>query len=85
MNAIMRSADKYGYSHSYHDAADLERYGCGDCWAMSDYLFQKMSAAHINVRIVEYATAYSSNHKSVQIIEDGKWVNAPHTKPMELI
>ena len=62
MNDIMRSADKYGYSHAYHDAADLERYGCGDCWAMSDYLFQKMKAANIDVRIVQYVTAYSSRH-----------------------
>jgi Bacterial Ig-like domain len=76
--SIMRSAAKYGYSHAAHTAAAMESIGAGDCWAMSDYLYTKMTAAGIKSRIIQYATAYSSRHRSVQYEENGKWVNAPY-------
>ena len=76
--AIMRSAAKYGYSHAAHTAAAMEGIGAGDCWAMSDYLYTKMTAAGIKSRIIQYATAYSSRHRSVQYQENGSWVNAPY-------
>ena len=76
--AIMESAARFGYSHDAHTAAAMEAIGAGDCWAMSDYLYLKMTAAGITTRIIEYATAYSANHKSVQYLENGKWINAPY-------
>ena len=76
--AIMESAAKFGYSHSAHTAAAMESIGAGDCWAMSDYLYLKMTSAGITTRIIEYATAYSANHRSVQYYSNGAWVNAPY-------
>ncbi len=76
--SIMRSAAPYGYSHSAHTAETMEKLGAGDCWAMSDYLFKKMTAAHMHARIITYATAYSANHRSVQYQQNGTWVNAPY-------
>jgi Bacterial Ig-like domain len=76
--AIMQSAAKYGYSHSASTAVDMERIGAGDCWAMSDYLYTKMTAAGITTRIIQYATAYSSRHRSVQYEENGAWINVPY-------
>jgi hypothetical protein len=76
--AIMQSAAKYGYSHSASTAADMERIGAGDCWAMSDYLYTKMTAAGITTRIIQYATAYSARHRSVQYEENGAWINVPY-------
>lgn len=76
--AIMKSAAKYGYSHSASTAAAMERIGAGDCWAMSDYLYTKMTAAHMQARIIQYPTAYSSRHESVQYKQNGVWVNAPY-------
>jgi len=75
---IMKGASKYGYSHSASTAEAMVRNGAGDCWAMSDYLYKKMKAAGIHVRIKQYATAYSSNHRSVQYLKNGTWVNAPY-------
>jgi len=75
---IMKGASKYSYSHSASTAEAMVRIGGGDCWAMSDYLYKKMKAAGIHAKIVQYATAYSSNHRSVQYLENGKWVNAPY-------
>jgi Bacterial Ig-like domain len=76
--AIMQSAAKYGYSHSASTAAAMERLGAGDCWAMSDYLYTKMTAAGIKTRIIQYATAYSSRHRSVQYQVNGAWINVPY-------
>jgi hypothetical protein len=76
--AIMQSAARYGYSHDAHTAAAMEAIGAGDCWAMSDYLYLKMTAAGITTRIIEYATAYSANHRSVQYFENGEWINVPY-------
>jgi hypothetical protein len=76
--SIMKSAAPYGYSHSAHTAAAMEKLGAGDCWAMSDYLFKKMTAAHMHARIITYATAYSANHRSVQYEQNNTWVNAPY-------
>ncbi len=76
--SIMKGAAKYGYSHSASTAAAMERIGAGDCWAMSDYLYTKMTAAHMQARIIQYPTAYSSRHESVQYKQNGVWVNAPY-------
>jgi hypothetical protein len=76
--SIMKGAAKYGYSHSASTAAAMERIGAGDCWAMSDYLYTKMTAAHMQARIIQYPTAYSANRRSVQYKQNGVWVNAPY-------
>ena len=76
--SIMEGAAKFGYSHSAHTAAAMEAIGAGDCWAMSDYLYQKLTASGFTTRIIEYATAYSANHRSVQYEQNGAWINVPY-------
>ena len=78
VSQILKTGAKYGYSHYAHDSAGLIRYGSGDCWAMSDYLFKKFKAAGVRSRIVQYATAYASNHRSVQLYKSGSWVDVPY-------
>lgn len=79
LSAILASGAKYGYSHSASTAAAMEAIGSGDCWAMSDYLFSKLAAAGYHARIVQYSTAYSAHHRSVQLYEDGAWVDVPYS------
>jgi hypothetical protein len=76
--SIMKGAAKYGYSHAASTAAAMERIGAGDCWAMSDYLYTKMTAAGITTRIIQYATSFSQRHRSVQYEENGVWINVPY-------
>lgn len=78
VSQILKTASKYGYSSAAHDAAGLVKYGSGDCWAMSDYLYKKFKAAKIKARIVQYATEYASNHRSVQLYQNGSWVDVPY-------
>ncbi|MBF0208380.1 MAG: hypothetical protein HQK53_15995 [Oligoflexia bacterium] len=51
----------------------------GDCWAMSDWLFKHLRSVGIKVRIIEYATRYAKNHRSVQMLK-GTWVDLPYRK-----
>ena len=79
LSSILASGAKYGYSHSASTAAAMESIGSGDCWAMSDYLYSKLAAAGYHARIVQYSTAYSANHRSVQLYENGAWVDVPYS------
>jgi methionine-rich copper-binding protein CopC len=78
VGTIMKGASKYGYSHSASTASAMVRNGAGDCWAMSEYLYNKMRAAGIHARIIQYSTSYSSRHRSVQYLLNGSWVDAPY-------
>ena len=79
LSAILASGAKYGYSHSASTASGMVAIGSGDCWAMSEYLYGKLSAAGIHSRIVQYSTAYSANHRSVQLYQNGAWVDVPYS------
>jgi len=78
LDSIMRSGSGYRYSSAYHTGADLVAHGCGDCWAFSDYLNGKFQAAGYQSRIVQYATSYSSRHRSVQLYQNGAWKTVPY-------
>ncbi len=78
VDQIMIGASKYNYISGISDAKGLIANGGGDCWAMSDYLYQKLTAAHIHARIIQYATEYASNHRSVQYYYNGAWIGVPY-------
>lgn len=79
LSAILASGANYGYSHSASTASGMVSSGSGDCWAMSDYLYSKLSAAGITSRIVQYSTSYSSRHRSVQIYGSSGWYDVPYS------
>jgi len=78
LNSIMKSGAKYKYSHCSSNTAGLQRMGSGDCWAFSDYLNSKFRSAGYQSRIIQYSTAYSGRHRSVQLYQNGKWLIVPY-------
>jgi hypothetical protein len=78
LDAIIRSGSGFSYSSAHHTGAELEKYGSGDCWAFSDYLNTKLQAAGYQSRIIQYATSYSSQHRSVQVMRNGAWQTVPY-------
>jgi hypothetical protein len=78
IDSIMRSGAKYGHRRGISSASAMQSAGAGDCWAMSEYLNSKFRAAGYNSRIIQYATSYSSRHRSVQLNLNGKWVTVPY-------
>ncbi len=78
LNSIMKSAAGYGYRSGVSTSAGLVKYKAGDCWAYSEYLNNKFKAAGYQSRIIQYATSYSSRHRSVQLYQNGKWKTVPY-------
>lgn len=63
---------KYSYkksSRGYHYSK------IGDCWAMSKYLYKKLTKKGTKARIIQYKTSMSSRHRSVQLYKKNKWVD----------
>ena len=79
LSEILASGANYGYSHSASTASGMVSSGSGDCWAMSAYLYSKLSAAGITSRIVQYSTSYSSRHRSVQLYGSSGWYDVPYS------
>ena len=78
LNSIMKSAAGYGYSGGVSTASGLVAHKAGDCWAYSAYLNGKFQAAGYKSRVIQYATSYSSRHRSVQLYQNGQWKTVPY-------
>ena len=73
-------ASQYGFcaDSGSEDYATMKQKGCGSCWAWSDALYTELTRIGYTCRIVQYATQYSSRHRSVQIKENGSWNDYPY-------
>ena len=56
----------------------MKKSGCGSCWAWSDALYTELRKIGVACRIIQYATSSSSNHRSVQVKNNGAWVDYPY-------
>ncbi len=73
---LARDGNAKGYVTSNY--ADMKKSGCGDCHAWSDALYTELNAVGIKTRIIEYNNGYVSNHRSVQIYQNGTWNDYPY-------
>ena len=78
LQGIVQSAAGWSWC-SQSSEQQLISSGCGDCYAMSDYLYDKLNAAGITTRILQYYSPYSSSgtHRTVQIETNGQWEDMP--------
>ena len=74
------AAGKFSYCHACQTAECMEKKGCGDCWAMSDFIYKKCIAAGIPAKIVEYPTSMSQRHRSVLVNIGNGWEDFPYRK-----
>jgi len=58
----------------------MAKTGTGDCWAGADYLHKRLEASGCQARIIQYGTSAASNHRSVQIMQNGQWVDFDYKK-----
>jgi len=75
---IMKNARHFKYSHKYHTYKDIVKHHCGDCWAMSAYLYESLKRYKIHARIIQYKTHWSARHRSVQYRLNNHWYNMPY-------
>jgi cell wall hydrolase len=72
-----RSYTKKSYAKKYTRAVRHYRggRGAGDCWTNSAALYGQLTKSGQRARIIQYATSLSARHRSVQVYQNGKWVN----------
>lgn len=73
---LARDKGAKGYVTSNY--ADMKKSGCGDCHAWSDALYTELNAVGIKTRIIQYNNGYVGNHRSVQVYQNGEWVDYPY-------
>lgn len=77
ISSILDEASKFKYVHGISSSYKLSTQG-GDCWAMSDWLYNHIKKTGVDCRIIQYETSLANNHRSVQIKIDGEWVDLPY-------
>lgn len=73
-------AAKYGFcngcgSESY---SQMKKKGAGSCFAWSGALYTELTKIGVQCRVVQYATSAANNHRSVEIYQNGQWVDYPY-------
>ncbi|MDI3483900.1 MAG: hypothetical protein PWQ74_487 [Methanobacteriaceae archaeon] len=56
-------------------AEGVERTGLGDCWGLSAWTAKVLHDNGYTVRIVQGASVEASNHRWVQVLINGNWIN----------
>lgn len=79
---IQAKIDTIGYQEAKYKRAQgnsnpsvMEKIGWGDCWASSSWLYNKLSAAGVTVRIVQCSGGAYPLHRWAQINTGNGWVN----------
>jgi N-acetylmuramoyl-L-alanine amidase len=62
------------YSKSYRSYGSGGK-GTGDCWDNSAALYGQLTSSGQRARIVQYASSWASNHRSVQTWNGNSWVD----------
>jgi N-acetylmuramoyl-L-alanine amidase len=62
------------YSKSYSSSGYS-----GDCWDVSNAMYNQLTSSGTRARIVQYANSYSSNHRSVEVWDGSSWVDADYS------
>lgn len=67
---------------SQSDALILQQTGKGDCYAMSYWLYDKITKVGIQTRIIQYHSdnSKSGTHRTAQIFVNNTWQHFPYTK-----
>ena len=51
----------------------------GDCWDVSNAMYNQLTASGQRARIVQYANSYVNNHRSVEVWDGSGWVDADYS------
>ena len=76
----LKKSNGYSWVRGCSSASCISNKKKGDCWAMSEYLYNQLTAQGITTKIAQYATGSSSNHRSVlyKTKPGGSWIDFPY-------
>lgn len=78
---ITNEAFKYAYrlGGGCSSWSCMQRVGYGDCWAFSEFIYTRLKERGVGTKIVQYATAYASNHRTTMYKDsNGNWKDFPY-------
>lgn len=78
INKIVQEIGKFSYESGCSDAECIKATGRGECWALSDYVYKRLTEEGISAHIYEYATSSASNHRQVKYNDGKNWVMFPY-------
>ncbi len=80
LDSIGQKAATFKYGGNCGTGDCIEKAGHGDCFNMSDWLYDKLTAAGIKCKIIEYDSPYASSgrHRTVQLYQNNQWVDFPY-------
>jgi len=68
------------FRHKKHLGKFKRGKGRGDCWDNSATLYNHLSNSGVTARIIQYKTSSSPRHRSVQVLQNGAWVDFNYKK-----
>ena len=80
ISQIVSEINKFSYSGSCSDASCLKSSKSGDCWALSDYIYNRLKEAGISAKIHQYKTSSSNQHRQVEYKNGSSWTMFPYSK-----
>ncbi|MGZ7095786.1 MAG: hypothetical protein ACXVHU_04890 [Methanobacterium sp.] len=80
ISGILNEGSKFKYVKGANSKASLLPTEGGDCWAMSEWLYENIEKTGVQCRIIQYETPLANNHRSVQIKSNGEWVDLPYIR-----
>jgi len=85
--SVQAKIDAIGYKEATYERAQgnsnpttMEKIGWGDCWASSSWLYNKLSAVGVKVRIVQCSGGSYPLHRWAQINTGNGWVTWNYAK-----
>ncbi|MEN4030095.1 MAG: peptidoglycan-binding domain-containing protein [Methanobacterium sp.] len=75
-NRSVRSSPRtYTSTRAYSRVSFNRGRGIGDCWDNSEHLYSQLTGSGTKARIIQYGTSLSPRHRSVQVYQNGAWVD----------
>jgi len=68
------------FRHTKYQKKFARGKGRGDCWDNSAALYNHLRSSGVNARIIQYRTSSSPRHRSVQVYQNGVWVDFNYKK-----
>ena len=77
---ITEEISQFSYSSSCSDGKCIKSGKKGDCWALSDYIYNRLKDRGISAKIHQYKTGSSNQHRQVKYKVGKNWVMFPYSK-----
>lgn len=80
VDTISKEISEFSYASGCSDAECIKKTKKGDCWALSDYIYNRLKDEGVTARVVTYVTESADNHRQVEYKDGSDWVMFPYSQ-----